>query len=493
MTADEWDKLVIDQFVLSAYIAGDTADWFELPAGPVAFAFGAEYRDESSDATFDDWQRGVIPQGSPFPAGTLLEDHSLNSSLTFRPQLAVKNEKGSYDVTDLFFEASVPLLTDRPVFQELTPEAAARFSDYSSIGQTTTWKTNLIWAPVNSLAFRGTYSEAVRAPNITELFGPEVGLNFRPVDPCDAAQINAIAVDDPTRAANIQANCVLDFQSIGLDPFDPVTGAYNFADPLSASFGGVVSGNQELQEETAETLTVGLVFQPDFIEGFSLTVDYWDISIDDAIEAVSSQNIVDGCYVGSIPNPNFCPLFSRNADPASAQFGGFIFLRQTTINFAKVESSGVDFSANYSFEVGNHGFDVTVQGTSVSELDFFQNPLDLTEVNPELGEVNRPELAGNIFLNWSWNDLQVGWQTQYMDEQLVSFLEIETARTLYGPSVFMDDTWIHDINARWNVTDELMIYGGIKTVSDEKPFITDNAFPASPRGRFFFVGLDFQM
>ncbi|MDA0679145.1 MAG: TonB-dependent receptor [Proteobacteria bacterium] len=491
MTTDTWDKLVMDQFVFSAFLTGDSSGFFEMPAGAISFAAGLEYRDESSDAQFDPWQRGVIPAGAPFAAGTQISDYSANSSLVFRPQLSTKNENGSYDVTDVFVEASIPLLRDAAMAKELTLDFAARLSDYSTIGQTTTWKTNLIWAPADSFAVRGTYSEAVRAPNITELFGPEVGLNFRPDDPCDAAQIAAIAVDNPTLAAQTQANCVAVFNSFGLDPF--VAGVYSFADPLSASFGGLTGGNRLLQEETAETFTIGFVFQPDFVQGLSLTVDYWDISIADAIEAVSAQNIVDGCYQGAVLNTAFCALSGRNEDPLSAQYGGFNFLRQTTLNFAKVETSGIDFSVKYAFEVGAHGFDATVQGTQVDEINDFENPLDPTFSNPELVEINRPEFAGNVFLNWTFGDLRVGWQSQYMGEMLFGGIEVETAQTLYGRSVFQEANWQHDLSASYFLTDDIMVYGGVKNVTDEQPFITENAFPYSPRGTFFFFGVDYTM
>jgi outer membrane receptor protein involved in Fe transport len=491
MTTNEWDKLVLDQFVFSAYLGGDTSDFFELPAGPISFAAGLEYRDESSDANFDPWQRGVIPAGAPFAAGTNIADYSANSKHTFRPQLSVKNESGSYDVSDIFLETSIPLLSDVPGANELTLGLAARLSDYSTIGQTTTWKANLIWAPVDSFAVRSTYSEAVRAPNITELFGPEVGLNFRPDDPCDAAQIAAIAGDNPTLAAQTEANCVAVFSTFGLDPY--VNGVYSFVDPLSASFGGVTGGNRLLQEETAETLTVGFVFQPHFVEGLSLTLDYWNISIADAIEAVSSQNIVDGCYQAATLNTAFCQLSGRNEDPNSAQYGGFNFLRQTTLNFAKVETSGIDFAAKYQFEVGAHGFDVTVQGTKVDEINDFENPLDPTFKNPELLEINRPEFAGNVFLNWTFGDLRVGWQSQYMDEMLFGGIEVETAQTLYGRSVFQEANWQHDISASYHLNDDIMLYGGIKNLTDEQPFITENAFPYSPRGTFYFFGVDYTM
>ena len=108
-------------------------------------------------------------------------------------------------------------------------------------------------------------------------------------------------------------------------------------------------------------------------------------------------------------------------------------------------------------------------------------------------EINRPELAGNIFLNWNWGDLRVGWQSQFLDEMLYGGIEVETADTLYGPTVFQDSMWIHDINASYLINDGLMVYGGIKNVTEEVPFITELAFPASPRGRFYFIGLDWSM
>ncbi len=492
VTTNTWDKLTVDQFVLAGVVTGDTASWFELPGGAIAFVGGAEYRKETSEAVFDPWQLGVIPEGSPFAAGTLLEDVSDNSNLVFRPQLSNKNETGEYDVTDVFFEISLPLLSGVTLAQELTLEAAARYSDYSTIGQATTWKANVIYAPIQSLAIRGTISQAVRAPNITELFGPEIGTTFRPADPCDAAQITALQADEPTLAANYQANCTADFQSFGLNP--AAGGTYSFSDPLSASFGGITGGNPNLTEETADTYTIGAVFRPaGFLDGFSMSVDYWDISIDDAISAVTSQDIVDGCYQGAALNPAFCSLFTRNTDPASAQYGGFNFLRSTAVNFARFETNGYDFMAKYIFDLGDHNFEVAVQGTSVDTLDYYTNPSDLTEIDPELGEVNRPELAGNIYLTWRWNDLRIGLQSQYVGEQLVSFVEIETAKTLYGDSVFMGETWLHDLNASYRVNDEIMVYGGVNNLTNESPFATDRAWPASPRGRYYFFGLSYQM
>lgn len=480
----------LDQLVLSAFINGDSEAWFELPGGPVAFAAGLEYREETADASFDNFQRGIIPANSVLAAGTALNSVSDNNSLLFQPSLATVNESGEYDVTDFFIEASLPLLADVAGAEELTLEVAARFSDYSTIGEATTWKTNVIWAPVEDIAFRASISEAVRAPNITELFGPRTGTTFRPADPCDVAQISAIRADDPALADNFQNNCIADFQAIGIDPFDG-NGDYAFADPLSAAFPGVEGGNPDLTEETADTLTFGFVFEPTFLEGFTMTVDYWSIEVEDAIAAVTAQNIVDGCYRGASLNNSFCSLFTRNSDPTSAQAGGFNSLTSTDINFAKLETSGYDFSVSYNFNVDEHNFTVGAQGTKVNELDFFTNPADLSEVDEELKEVGRPEWAGTVTATWDWQNWTVGWTSQFLGEQLVSFVEIDTAETLYGDAVFMDDTWIHNIFAEFRWDENFSVYGGINNLNEEDPFATDRAWPASPRGRMFFLGVTY--
>lgn len=479
--------VTIDQTVVSGYIAGDSSEWFSLPDGALDFVAGLEYREETSEQTFDSFARGVLPAGSPFGAGTQLSDVSGNANLLFRPALANANESGKYDATDLFFEVSAPLLVGRKYAEELVVDAAVRFADYSTIGNATTWKTSISYTPVQDIRFRATFSEAVRAPNITELFAPTTGITSRPNDPCDAAQITAIGADNPTLAAQIQANCVADLTAIGIDPTDGA-GTYTFADPLSAAFGGVQSGNPDLSEETAETITVGFVLQPRWVEGLTFSLDYWNIEIEEAIASVSDQDIVNACYNGASLNPVFCDLFTRNGDPTSLQAGGFNFIQRSLVNFAKQDTSGFDFSADYSFDLGEHGFNIKAAGTKVHELNRFSDPQDLDFVDVELGEVNRPEWAGNIFVTWMYNDWTVNVQSQFQDEQLLSFLEIDTARSLYGDSVFQDEFWQHDLSVAFQYSDKLNLYGGIKNFTDEVPFITDFAYPASPRGRFFFVG-----
>lgn len=492
VTTTQLNELAIDQRVASASVTGDTAAWFRLPGGAPEFALGAEYREERSDARLDAWQRGVIPEGSPFPAGALLSDVSANQSLVFRPQLPRKNESGAYDAADLFLEFSFPIVADRPLAEHLRLDVSGRWSRYSTIGAAGSWLANLAWSPVPVLTVRGSKSRAVRAPNITELFGPEVGAAFRPADPCDAAQINAIAAENASLAQNYRDNCAADLRSLGYEPFGP-DGNYAFADPLSASFDGVSGGNRELREEVSDAITYGFVFQPSFLPGFTLSADYWDIEIHAAIQAVDAQDIVDGCYRGAGPNNAFCSLFTRNADPMSAQFGGFNFLRSTLINFANLESDGIDVSAAAAFGIGGHNFEIALTATRVLALNQFTNPNDLGDVDNELGEIRRPELTGSLRLRWSRGRFAAGWQSQYLGGMLLRFLEIDTARTLYGDTVFMDRIWIHDLNARYAIGEELTLYGGINNLTEQRPFPTNHAFPASARGRMIFIGLSYRM
>ncbi|MFT6086722.1 MAG: iron complex outermembrane receptor protein [Glaciecola sp.] len=490
ITEDSFTKVEIDQLVFAANLAGDSSNWFEMPYGPIYWAVGTEYREESSDSTIDDFRQGFIPAGSQFAEGTNIADYSSNNSIVFRPALRSRNQGGEYDVWEAFVETSIPLIEGKAFVEELTLDVAARYSDYSTVGETFTWRTNLMYSPFSDLRIRYSLSKAVRAPNISELFAPETGTTFRPTDTCNASVIQGIAGNDAAAAAQIQANCVAEFETFGLNPFD-TEGDYVYTDPLSASFGGVTGGNPNLLEEEADTTTIGFVYDSSVIEGLTVTVDYWSISIDQAISAVSADDIVNGCYTGAQLNDNFCSLFTRNTNAASPQFGGLDFLRTTDINFAKLETSGVDFTIGYEHDVFDGNLRSTLAGSKVNELDQFTNPNDLSEVNPELGEIQRPEYAGNLAFNWSNDVLSIGLQNQYIGEQLLGFVEIEEfERGDYDPSVQMDAMWLHDINASYKIDDVFTVYGGINNLTDEQPFLTNFAYPVGPRGRFFFLGLD---
>lgn len=486
----------IEQTVFSAFVTGDSSQFFELPAGPVGIALGVEWRKESSAQDFGLLDQGILPvsgitsEGIPFAAGSFVGDVSEAKSLGPTPSTRLLPGSSDYRFFDYFVEVSVPLLADVPGALELGMDLAYRSSDNSVFGQSDTWKLGVNWAPLPDVRFRYTLSEATRVPNLFELFSPEQGTRFRPDDPCDAK--NVVTAADPSLR---QSNCLLDLRNNGVADaaiFDS-QGVYAFEDPLSAGFPGSIGGNEDLLPETGKTRTIGVVLTPRFADGLTLSIDYLKIDIEDAILEVSEQNIVNRCYdSASLSNP-FCNLISRNDDPTSAQSGGLDFLRQVQLNFGAAVYEGYDFTVQYDFEAFATAFSTSVTWTLVETLDLIEEG---GSVDDELGEMRRPENAALITFSADRGPVSLTWTTQYLSRQLLTYedgAEIDTAMANFGPSAFTDSrTFIHDFRGAFS-RDSYSIYGGVNNLTDERPYVTEMAYPVSPIGRFYYVGVTYAL
>ncbi|MFQ6006871.1 MAG: TonB-dependent receptor domain-containing protein, partial [Woeseia sp.] len=446
----------IKQTVLSLIAVGDTDRWFSLPGGPIGVAGGFEYRKEESEAIPDAFeQAGYYFAEVPTPA-------------VF----------GDFSVTELFVEFSAPLVQGATFAEELTIDAAYRWSDYDlTVGQTNSYSAGFSWAPIEDLRFRGTFSRAVRAPNIFELFSPQTGATFNlSIDPCDQAAIDALATSDPTTAAQRAANCAA----------DPLVGP-GFQNPLTSFFTGVTGGNPDLNEESSDTLTAGVVIVPRFVEGLTVTVDYWDIEIENAIQQVAGADILRGCYNGPTLDPTFCSLFTRISDPTSGFFGGLNFLRTGQVNFAGLEASGIDTEIVYDFDLFNGGVTLRANATYLDELLEFRSAFDPSLANDEKGEMQRPEWAGNFSARWRGNRLTLGYYAKYTGDQLHRNIEVNAA--LSFDNAESGTKWVHDLSANYEISDRYTVYGGVQNFTDEEPFATQPAFPTGLRGRYFFAGV----
>ncbi len=182
---------------------------------------------------------------------------------------------------EVFGEIQVPLVTDRPFFHELTLEGGYRYSNYSTAGSVSSYKGQLTWAPVRDLTFRGGYNRAVRAPNIQELFVAQSVQIDGATDPCAGPAVNGLV------NGNTAAQCArigVPANRFGLILANP-----------SEQYNGLVGGNQNLRPETADTFTVGAVFQPTFLPGFSATVDLFSIKVKDIIGVIGADTILSQC------------------------------------------------------------------------------------------------------------------------------------------------------------------------------------------------------
>lgn len=471
----------LEQLVITGLLKGDTGSFLNLPGGPVQFVGGAEYRKEKSRTRFNDLLLGLLPEGSPAgPAGTYIGDISPNKSLLFDAQTQTFNTGGQFDVKEVFGEISLPVLREKPFFHELSFGAAGRYADYSTIGGAFTWNVNGIWAPVQDIRFRGSYSKAIRAPNIAELFDPQQGATFRPADPCDTINQNA--------TPNRKANCIAAATALGIP--NAAQFIANYSDPLTARFSGTSGGNPNLSEETATTWTVGTVIQPRFIRGLTLSVDYYSIRIEDAIAAVSAQDIVNTCYDNDTFPNQFCALFSRNGPNSGPTTFGFNFLRQTQINFGRIETSGIDATLDYRFSLGANNFGINVVANWTEKLNRFFDPVNRNLVNPGLKETGAPEWSGVGSFTWNRGAFTLNYSLQYIGRQAVaSAIQIERIDREFGPAGMAPEYWVHNLAATVDVQKNFSITAGVNNLTDKEPFIASSAYPVSGIGRTVFVGV----
>jgi iron complex outermembrane recepter protein len=235
---------------------------------------------------------------------------------------------------------------------------------------------------------------------------------------------------------------------------------------------------------------VGGVIQPRFIPGLTLSADYYSIRIEDAIAAVSAQDIVNTCYDNATFPNQFCSLFSRNGTGSGPTTFGFNFLRQTQINFGRIETSGVDATINYGFSLGENNFNLNLVGNWTEKLNRFFDPQDTTLVNPGLLETGAPEWSGLASASWNRGDFTLNYQLQYIGKQAIAAaVQIERIDLEFGPAGFAPEYWVHNMAASIDVTEDFTMTAGVNNLTDKEPFIASSAYPVNGIGRTLFIGV----
>ena len=448
------DRARIEQHVVSGSIAGDTGAIFSLPGGAVGFALGGEYRREISSFTPD----ALAAQG-----------------LTFTNALAA--DRGRFDVWEQFAELNVPILKDLPFAHRLGVGAAIRFSDYSTIGSTTTWKVDGSWAPVRDITFTGTYSRAVRAPNIGELFGGRSQTFEFITDPCN---VNQIQNGTQFRAANCQAL----LGSLGVA--DPT----QYRDFRSSNISGFSGGNGNLREEEAETWTAGVILQPRFLPGLNLRADWYNIDLEGAINQVEAEQLAQLCVDQATIQNVFCDAITRQSGTAgTADAGNIVSFLVTPQNVARFRTAGLDVNLNYVMRTGQAGtFTLNIVGNYLDRLEFIGTPGAPT--TNERGETRAPKYTLTGDITWKLGQVTLNYGLQWFDKTL-RFTNLEVAG---NPDIVADEyrylkeRWQHDIYASVDVTDRLQLYVGANNLFDQKPDIGTSIYPVDSLGRYMYAG-----
>jgi len=302
------------QRVLQGNIIGDLGDAFRLTDEPVGIAIGAEYIENSF----------IFRPSQDVAASTI-------AGFNGAPPV-----EGGFNTYSAYGELYVPLLADKSFAQSVNLDLAGRVSDFSTSGTKFNYKIGGDWTVNDMFRVRGNYNTAVRAPNINELFSPS-GENFPGAgagDPCSAARYG-----DGTIPAAVRDLC--EAQGVPADVIG--TAALNLA---ANQVRTLVAGNPDLDVETAQTFTIGAVITPDILDSFSLSVDYYDISIDDAIGLFGGggAQILNGCYFSPAGGlgTEICAPINRRAD------GTIDFIDTPTFNTAGIDTSGIDVALRTS-------------------------------------------------------------------------------------------------------------------------------------------------
>ncbi|WP_262693046.1 TonB-dependent receptor plug domain-containing protein [Kordiimonas aquimaris] len=453
---DTAESAEIEQRQVLVTLAGDSADYFELPAGSVGFAVGFEYRDEKSSFTPPELERAGLLYNTLGEARDIVN--------------------GQYDVAEVFGEVSIPILADLPFVESLTLDGSFRYTDHSTAGSIETYGGAIQWRIDENIRISATYNRAVRAPNIFELFSPAqpafIGVT---ADPCAPENIGA---GTPNRAANCAT-----FVDAGFDP----------ADFLSARVAGSTGGNANLAPETADTYTIGVVLTPSFAPGLTVRADYYNIEIEDAIDALTGREVAELCVDLPTTNNPFCAQVQR--DPANGN--AISDFQSGNVNLGGFSTEGLDLSANYVFDLerlfdADYGvLNQTLTATHVFNNIEFPDPLDPNFALDDNGQTALPEWIVNYQALWSYGDLSVTYQLRYQSSQLNIGINNEDVA---GNPIFADplntgSAFVHDISATYRVNDLANITFGINNLGNRSPFIGSLARPVDPIGRTFFVNI----
>jgi len=457
----------ITQTVVNGFISGDSSKWFSLPGGPVGVSLGAEYRRETNYWTADP----LVQNGYTF----------YNAIPTFKAP--------AFEVKEAFGELRLPILKDVPFFHELTITGAGRVADYrGSAGTVWAYNADGVWSPVSDISFRGGFSRAVRAPNLSELYTAQ-GQNYAPgfEDPCSARNI-------ATGSSNRVANCA----AAGI----PSSFDYVYLSSLQIRSGG----NPNLKAETSNSITAGVVLKPRWIPGLVASVDYYDIKVKNVIASLDAQTIADQCYDSSSLNNPYCGLFQR-AGASGGPSGEEPFqiiegsLLASSLNYAKLRARGLDVTVAYSHNFGFGRIASKLDWTHVLQRNDYLDPTDPNYADRILSELGDPKNSFNWTTDITRGKVTLSYEMRYIGPMVIDAYEDWFSVQGRAPenADYADHTWYpkvfyHNVRVAFDVNDRFQLYLGADNITNKRPpwgatGTGDGSAIYDNRGRFLYTGV----
>ena len=467
------------QEVAVATLGGEA---FDLPAGAVNFSVGLEYRTSEAQYIPDEYLRS-------------------GDVIGFNPGLPTA---GSISANEIFAEVRVPIVADLPFVQNFTLNGGYRSSDYDldGVGRVETYLYGADWRVNETLAFRGQFQRAIRAPNIADLYGG-LQLNFQTLtDPCSSR-------NTANRTAQVRALC----EATGVPAASVFTAGVQPDNIIPTRSGG----NPNLEEESSDTTTLGVVFTPTFLDDLVLTLDYFDIKLEGAIAQLGggAQNTLNLCYFTvQDASSDFCQAVHRNTATGGITVPFSLDVLQA--NIGRLATIGYDLGGRYGWDVGfgiesASRFDISTQWT-------YTEKFTITPMVDVPGNRNRcvgaygstcgepiPQYKGVTRLTWTTGPLGVSLRHRFIDSVTSDrYVLPKTARAAVVPSLAtmsnpkFDAMNYLDLSGTYSFGDKAEVYAGVNNVLDTDPPIVagfggyGNTFPATYdyAGMTVFMGVN---
>ncbi|HEY0660518.1 MAG TPA: TonB-dependent receptor [Lysobacter sp.] len=432
----------LSETTTDVYYANLSGTLATLPGGDLGIAVGMEHREEAGFFSPD----GLAQTG-------------LSSGLASGPT------SGSYALDEVYAELQIPLLADVAFAKELSFSVASRYSDYDTFGDTINSKFGFTWKPLDSVLVRGTWSEGFRAPNISDLFGGSSQTFETYTDPCDTL----------FGSAGGSAACLADVP-VGFR--QPANDADGLADGpgIQTPVPFVSGANPDLTPETSESRTLGVVWSPEFVPGLNLTLDWWNIRIENTITADSPTAILEDCYVRGIASR--CDALGSDAFTRDPVTGEITRLSFATRNAGFQETEGFDFDLNYKLDTAWGKFTLAWLNTYVSknELKVDNLPGVPKQLNghftDDFGAFFR--LRSNASLGWERGAWAATWAARYYSggkedcffEDRCSLPDFSSPDTqgLITPKNELGSNTFHDVQVRWTAPWDATVSVGANNV-----------------------------
>lgn len=447
------------QQVLAASLAGEL---FDTWAGPIDFSAGAEYRKASARFVPDSFLASGDVSGFN----------------------AAKSTQGSESVKEVYGEVRVPVLKDSPLGERASVNGAFRYSDYdlSGVGGVWTYSVGGEYAPISDITLRGQFQHAIRAPNVGELFGGNTISGPSAVDPCSSRQPTA------QQTAAVRAVCV----ATGV----PAASVFTLSVQPNTFISQVSGGNPNVGPEKSNTTTFGVVLQPRFVPGLAMSVDYFKINLDGAIAPLGGgiSNTLSLCY-NTIQDASsvFCKAITR--DPLTGQIAAPGYVTTTNGNTGGLKTSGVDFDANYRFNLawgpfGGSRFDIGSNFTYTDE--FTATPVQalpatknycIGAFGPTCGQPI-PRWKGVSRVTWRSGPATLSLRHRYIGEVTVDTYLLPKRlgaafpdkATLTTPVIKAQNYF--DLTAGYEVNKAVSLTAGVRNLFDKNPPIVGSSAPS---------------